>query len=142
MYRRIGEVDTVVSRQSKGAVMVAVGRKNRLFIVQKMGDKTAPSMHEAIVTSLPPFPEEMRKSITYDNGTENALHEMTNAVLGTESYFCKPYHSWEKGSIENRNGILRRFFPKATRLGIDGTKGNRVKTRVYPCHSLWRTPRD
>jgi IS30 family transposase len=43
---------------------------------------------------------------------ENALHEITNRVLNTKSYFCKTYHSWEKESIENRNGILRRYFPK------------------------------
>jgi IS30 family transposase len=43
---------------------------------------------------------------------ENALHERTNSELGVSSYFCKPYHRWEKGSIENRNGILRRYFPK------------------------------
>jgi IS30 family transposase len=52
------------------------------------------------------------KPITYDNGLENALHDSTNLELGTTSFFCKPYHSWEKGSIENRNGILRRYFPK------------------------------
>jgi IS30 family transposase len=39
------------------------------------------------------------------------LHEVINKALGTKSYFCKPYHSWEKGSIENHNGILRRYFP-------------------------------
>jgi IS30 family transposase len=53
-----------------------------------------------------------RKTLTYDNGLENALHERTNRELGVTSFFCKPYHSWEKGSIENRNGILRRYFPK------------------------------
>jgi IS30 family transposase len=50
--------------------------------------------------------------VSRDNGLENALHELTNRELGVKSYFCKPYHSWEKGSIENRNGILRRYFPK------------------------------
>jgi IS30 family transposase len=54
----------------------------------------------------------MRRSLTYDNGTENALHELTKLELGVKSYFCKPYHSWEKGNIENRNGILRRYFPR------------------------------
>jgi IS30 family transposase len=46
------------------------------------------------------------------NRTENALHESIDRELGTKSYFCEPYHSWEKGSIENRNGILRRYFSK------------------------------
>jgi IS30 family transposase len=77
-----------------------------------MKDKTALSMHEAATSALQGFPTRMRRSLTYDNGTENALHELTNLELGVKSYFCKPYHSWEKGSIENRNGILRRYFPK------------------------------
>jgi IS30 family transposase len=48
----------------------------------------------------------------YDNGLENTLHDLTNHKLDTKSYFCKQYHRWEKGSIENRNEILRRYFPK------------------------------
>jgi IS30 family transposase len=79
-----------------------------------MNDKTAQSMHEAVDTALSVLPAELRKTLTYDNGTENALHELTNQELRVKSYFCKPYHSWEKGSIENRNGILRRYFPKNT----------------------------
>jgi IS30 family transposase len=82
------EAGTVVSRAGKHAAAVFVERKYRLY------------------------PAVMRKSITYDNGLENALHNKINGALGTKSYFCKPYHSWEKGSVENRNGILRRFFPK------------------------------
>jgi IS30 family transposase len=79
-----------------GTVMVAVERKNRLFIVQKMENETVLSMHEAIVTSLSPFPEEKRKNIPCDNETENAMYEKTNAVLETELYFCEPCHRWEK----------------------------------------------
>jgi IS30 family transposase len=69
-------------------------------------------MHEAVSLALKGLPAGLRKTITYDNGLENALHELTNSELDVKSYFCKPYHSWEKGSIENRNGILRRYFPK------------------------------
>jgi IS30 family transposase len=106
------EADTVVCRQSKAATAVFVERKMRIFIAIKMEDKSAQSMHEATLKALSGLPAHLRKTITYDNGTENALHELTNSILGTKSYFCKPYHSLEKGSIENRNGILRRFFPK------------------------------
>jgi IS30 family transposase len=106
------EVDTVVSRESKACVAVLVERKTRFFIVILMKDKTASTMHEAVAVALKGLPAGLRKTLTYDNGLENALHELTNAELGVTSYFCKPYHSWEKGSIENRNGILRRYFPK------------------------------
>ena len=53
-------------------------------------------------------------SITYDNGCEFAKHEKINKELNIKSYFCKPYHSWEKGTVENINGLIRRFFPKGT----------------------------
>jgi IS30 family transposase len=71
-------------------------------------------MHNATVNSLKYFPPKVRQSITYDNGTENALHEITNKKLGCKSYFCNPYHSWEKGTVENIIGIIRRFYPKKT----------------------------
>jgi IS30 family transposase len=58
------------------------------------------------------LPKEMIKSITYDNGSENTGHIEINRILGTASYFCQAYHSWEKGTVENTNGLIRRFFPK------------------------------
>jgi IS30 family transposase len=55
-------------------------------------------------------------SITYDNGTENALHFKINKEFGTLSFFCRPYCSWQKGTVENTKGLIRRFFPKRTRF--------------------------
>jgi IS30 family transposase len=106
------ETDTIISRQSKAAVMVLVERKTRYTILKKLDAKNAYSMHKAVVKSLIKFPSSLRKSITYDNGTENTLHELTNNVLGINSYFCNPYHSWEKGTDENIIGIVRRYYPK------------------------------
>ena len=60
------------------------------------------------------YPWDLTQSISYDNGSENTLHEEINAALGTQSFFCAPYHSWEKGSVEQVNGLIRRFFPKGT----------------------------
>ena len=53
-------------------------------------------------------------SITYDNGCEFARHEDVNKALQCKSYFCNAYHSWEKGMVENINGLIRRFLPKGT----------------------------
>ena len=55
-------------------------------------------------------------SITYDNGKEFAGHEQVNQAVGCNSYFAKPYHSWERGQNENANGLLRQYFPKSMRL--------------------------
>jgi IS30 family transposase len=106
------EVDTVISRESKACVAVLVERKTRFFLVILIKDKTASAMHEAVTRALSGLPAGLRRTLTYDNGLENAQHELTNLELGVRSYFCKPYHRWEKWSIENRNGILRRYFPK------------------------------
>jgi len=86
----------------------------RYVIIRKLKSKTAVAVHYAAVKSLKSLPVKVRKSMTYDNGLENALHEETNKKLGTKSYFCNPYHSWEKGTVENMIGIIRRFYPKKT----------------------------
>jgi IS30 family transposase len=64
--------------------------------------------------ALARYPAALRRTITYDNGTENTDHLQVNAVLGTKSYFCAPYHSWEKGTVENTIGLMRRWLPKKT----------------------------
>jgi IS30 family transposase len=113
---RIGhwELDTAISRKSKAAIMILVERRTRYVIIKKLNAKTAYCMHNATVKSLRNYSPKNRQSLTYDNGTENALHELTNNVLGTKSYFCNPYHNWEKGTVENIIGIIRRFYPKKT----------------------------
>ena len=87
------EIDTAVSRKSKAAIMVLVERKTRYVIIKKLAAKTAYCMHNATAKSLKGYPSKVRQSITYDNDTENSLHELTNKVLGIESYLCNPYHS-------------------------------------------------
>ncbi|MDR0321499.1 MAG: IS30 family transposase [Treponema sp.] len=113
---RVGhwEADTAISRNSKAAIMVLAERRTRYVIIKKLDAKTAFAMHNATVKSLGNHHSSVRRSITYDNGTENALHELTNRTLGVKSYFCNPYHSWEKGTVENMIGIIRRFYPKKT----------------------------
>jgi len=108
------EIDTAISRKSKAAIMALVERRTRYVILKKLPAKTAYCMHNAAVKSLEKYPASIKQSITYDNGTENSMHELTNKVLGTKSYFCNPYHSWEKGTVENIIGIVRRFYPKKT----------------------------
>jgi IS30 family transposase len=56
------------------------------------------------------------KSITADNGPEKAEHALIAAILNLRFYFCHPYHSWEKGTVENRNGVIRRYLPRKTDL--------------------------
>lgn len=108
------ESDTVTSRQSKAALAVSVERKSRLTKIVKIQRRTAKSFSKAVIDSLKDVKPSQRLTITYDNGKENAEHEKINQELNTQSYFCQPYHSWEKGTVENTIGLIRRYFPKKT----------------------------
>lgn len=112
------EADTAVSRESKAAIMALAERKSRYLIIRKLPAKTACYMRRALISCLFLLPAFLRKTITYDNGTENADHDITDMFLNTRSYFCNPYHSWEKGTVENRIGIIRRYFPKKTNWAL------------------------
>ncbi len=108
------EADAAVSRQSLSAINVIVERKSRVMHISKLKTKTAEATSNAIITQMQNYDPRLRCSITYDNGSENIDHEVTNAALGTLSFFCAPYHSWEKGTVENTIGLVRRYLPKST----------------------------
>lgn len=112
---RIGdwESDSMISGQSKVAVNVLADRKSRVTLINLLSQKTAVETKWAIIQSLIKYPA---YTITYDNGSENTEHEEINKVLDITSYFCKPYHSWEKGTVENTIGLIRRWLPKKTDL--------------------------
>lgn len=108
------ENDTIVSRKSTVTMVAMLERKSRYLRLGKIKSKSSKNFKTAINRRLSHYPEHMRKTMTYDNGSENTLHGDINATLGTKSYFCAPYHSWEKGSVENAIGLVRIFFPKGT----------------------------
>lgn len=110
------ETDTLTCRKSYQAVQVTVERKARYSKVAKLKTKSARAMSLALTRRLSRYPPELRLSITYDNGSENAEHMRTNKILGTHSYFCEPFHSYERGTVENTIGLVRRFLPKKTNL--------------------------
>jgi IS30 family transposase len=106
------ESDSVVCSTSKISLNVMVERKSRYVQISRINDLTSAETKTAIVSRLASLPQYLRRSITYDNGFENRRHEEINQMLKTTSYFCLPYHSWEKGSVENINGLIRRYIPK------------------------------
>ena len=108
------EADTIVSKKSPAALLVTADRASRKTRIKKLTRKTAEQASNAIIFALKNFNTTNLSTITYDNGSEFCYHEKVNQELGTKSFFCKPYHSWEKGMIENINGLIRRFFPKGT----------------------------
>jgi transposase, IS30 family len=106
------ERDTVVGRKgTAGGVSTSIERMSRLLSATKVHSMRA-SEHAAVVVA--DSAKYFTKSVTYDNGIENRNHVST----GITSYFCAPYHSWEKGSVENANKMLRWFFPKKTDFSL------------------------
>lgn len=105
------ESDSIVSKQSSASLNTMVERKSGYLRLTKMDSNTSVNTKETIIQKMANM---TIKSITYDNGLENYEHTFINQALGCNSYFCHPYHSWEKGSVENTNGLIRRYLPKKT----------------------------
>ena len=119
------EADLMKSgRAGKSALNVLNERVSRLALLTKTPDGTSGKSASAVIRRLPAVPERLRRSVTYDNGPENADHALVNRTLGTDSYFCAPYHSWEKGTVENTIGLVRRWLPKKTNL--DTVSDNKI----------------
>jgi IS30 family transposase len=112
------EADTIVSRASKACLLVIADRMTRKITIKKLARKTADLTSSSIVFALQMYNIIQLLTITYDNGSEFCWHDKVNKVLNMQSFFCNPYSSWEKGTVENLNGLIRRFFPKGTDFAI------------------------
>lgn len=112
------ETDTVVARSSHAALLTTVERTSRYTKLARLHRRTAKEVRIALNRTLSQYGRTLRRSITYDNGQENVEHSLVNQTLGTRSFFCEPYHSWEKGTVENTIGIVRRTYPKKTNFDL------------------------
>lgn len=106
------EVDLVMGRKSRRPLLTLVERKSRLTLVAQVARKSAGAVRDAMVKLLMPFKQSVR-TITSDNGLEFAYHEQVAELLEAKFYFAHPYHSWERGTNENTNGLLRQYFPRS-----------------------------
>jgi len=105
------EADLVEGSKGTGFILTLVERKSRFTLFRKLDDKTKDTVSEAIINALGLYKV---RTITYDNGLEFAGHMKISRALGAKAYFCAPYHSWEKGLVENHNGLLRQYFEKGS----------------------------
>ena len=108
------EGDTMESQKSPPVLNSLTERKSRLLLLTKLERKAAEETKRAIVGRLAGLPPRLRKTITLDNGTENTLHEEITAELGAKCYFARPYASWQRGTNEQTNGMVRWYLPKGT----------------------------
>lgn len=115
------ETDNMEGKRSDAsALSVTVDRRLRLTLVSKVSDRGAASKARVVVDRLSEFPADFRQTVTADNGAENSGHQLISKQLKLKSgiYFCHPYHSWEKGTVENTIGRIRRFIPKGKSIDL------------------------
>jgi len=109
------EGDTVIGANHKGKLLTLVDRTSRYTIIEKLKDKSAEVTSRAVIDSVKSFGSPFM-SITFDNGKEFAFHEQMTVKTGVPIYFAHPYSSYERGTNENTNGLIRQYFPKKTDL--------------------------
>lgn len=99
------------SRQTHHVVSATVERKSGAIMLDKLSSKESCGKLDALITRCSRIPFHIRKTMTFDNGIENAEHRRLRSI-GMDTYFCAPYHSWEKGTVENTIGLVRQYYPK------------------------------
>jgi IS30 family transposase len=107
------EGDTVVGKGRSGYVLTNVDRASRFLVTRKLDRPTAQGVQDALYHAMRRLPKSKRKTQTFDNGREFARHETIARLLALEVYFAHPYSSWERGTNENTNGLLRQYLPKS-----------------------------
>lgn len=115
--RRVGDLegDFIVSgKNGKGILLVAVCRKLRVVFLELILDVSIDEVHSAFERIKERFPE--MRTLTLDNDILFRMHKTLEKLLNVKIYFCHPYHSWEKGSVENVNKEIRKFIPKGSDL--------------------------
>ena len=113
------EGDSIVGSRNRSAIGTLVERTSRFTVLVHIpDDKTASTVTAGIAQAMRQIPRPMRRSLTWDRGTEMAEHEAITQATGLSIYFCDPASPWQGATNENTNGLLRQYFPKGTDLSI------------------------
>jgi IS30 family transposase len=140
------EGDLINGAHDTGNLVTLVERNTRFTLIGRTDSKEAEEVTRAICALFDMLPQKSRLSLTLDNGKEFARHEELERITHMTVFFAKPYHSWERGTNENTNGLIRRLHPKkASFSGIGKTELDRidmfVNDRPRKCLG-WMTPRE
>lgn len=110
------ESDSLCFGRKPGAVSTHYERKSFLVRLEKLANKTAEETEQALARTMDDLPPELRKTITLDNGSEGAKHTSIRDNFNVFTYFCDPYSPWQKGGVENMNGLIRQYLPRKTNI--------------------------
>ena len=108
------EGDLMVGKNQASAIGTMVERKTRFVYITKLKDRKSDTVTRGFMSCLNKQESELKRTLTYDNGLEMSNHQWLSQQTGTDIYFAHPYSSWERGTNENTNGLIRRFLPKKT----------------------------
>jgi IS30 family transposase len=140
------EGDLILGSTASGSAIGTLVERTTGFVVllHLPGDRTAATLAEAMSAKVPEIPEILRRSLTWDQGSEMALHTKITEATGLPIYFCDPHSPWQRGTNENTNGLLRQYFPKGTDLSFYGPgwlDQVAAELNARPRKRLaWRTP--
>jgi transposase, IS30 family len=139
------EGDLITGAENRTAIGTLVERTTGFLILLHLPDNhSALAVQEAVTTAIAALPEMLRKTLTWDQGSEMTNHAKIAEATGLEIYFCDPHSPWQRGTNENTNGLLRQYFPKGSDLSFHGAGilervaieiNNRPRKRLE-----WRTP--
>ena len=122
------EVDLMHSAKSRDCLLTLVDRKTRLVFIRKLKDKSMGEVNSALISAVRHFEI---KTLTSDNGTEFHDYKRVEELTGVTFYFAAPYHSWERGTSENTNGLIRQYVPKrASMAGVTQWDCNAIADRL------------
>ena len=141
------EGDLILGKDGASAIGTLVERSTRyVMLLHLPGRHGAEEVEAAMRLTLAELPEQLRRSVTWDQGSEMANHAAISIATGVDIYFCDPHSPWQRGSNENTNGLLRQYFPKGSDLSVHTAEHLRfvaAELNGRPRKTLgWRKPHD
>ncbi|MFC4906650.1 IS30 family transposase [Actinomadura gamaensis] len=139
------EGDLIIGKNHGSQIGTLVERASRyVMLLHLPADRTAETVEAALIDTMSRLPAHLRRSLTWDQGSELGLHHRITTAIDMPIYFCDPHSPWQRGSNENTNGLLRQYFPRGTDLSVatrEGLDAVAAELNSRPRKTLgWETP--